>query len=198
MAASDTSVSTGQAHVGLLGLMKEVCLSPVVDRTFPLSRMAIASHGRARSHRSGRHVMNKIALQKILDEMEFHRVLKIQVIDAPAGKSVRLKLPFSSTYAHLSSTGNYHGGVIASLSEVAGTLACILNGERPFATIHMSIDFLTSPRSCDLYASAKVLKSGSNLSVADIEITDEANVLYAASRGLWSGIASDGFADRQG
>jgi hypothetical protein len=50
----------------------------------------------------------------------------------------------------------------------------------------MSIDFLDSPRGCDLYACARVIKSWGKVSIADIEITDEANTVYAVSRGSWS------------
>jgi acyl-coenzyme A thioesterase PaaI-like protein len=42
-------------------------------------------------------------------------------------------------------TGNDHDGVLASLADVAGTLACIVDGAKPFATMHMNINFLKSP-----------------------------------------------------
>src|SRR3974390_1339486 len=132
--------------------------------------------------------MDKTRLQKMLAAYEFHHLLKMQVLDVVDRNSVRLRLPFSPAYALLSATGNYHGGVLASLADVAGTLACIVDGAKPFATMHMNIDFLKSPCGCDLYATAKVIKSGSKVSVADVEITDEANTVYAVSRGCWSSI----------
>lgn len=132
--------------------------------------------------------MDKTKLQKMLDAIEFHRILKMQVVEVSNENTVRLKLPFSPSYVHQNAIGNYHGGVLASLANVAGTLACIVAGAKPFATINMSIDFLRSPRSCDLYARAKVIKGGSRVCVADIEITDEANTVYAVSRGSWAAI----------
>jgi uncharacterized protein (TIGR00369 family) len=54
--------------------------------------------------------------------------------------------------------------------------------------MHMNIDFLKSPCGGDLYARAKVIKSGSKVSVADVEITDETNTVYAVSRGCYSSI----------
>jgi uncharacterized protein (TIGR00369 family) len=132
--------------------------------------------------------MDKIRLQKMLDSYEFHRVINLQVVDVGDRRSVRLRLPFSPSYALLSATGNYHGGVLASLADVAGTLACVINGNRPFTTLQMSIDFLESPSGCDLYASAKVVKSGDKVAVADVEITDEADTVYAVSRGWWAAI----------
>jgi uncharacterized protein (TIGR00369 family) len=54
--------------------------------------------------------------------------------------------------------------------------------------MHMNIDFLKSPCGCDLYARAKVIKSGNGVSVANVDITDEANTVYAVSRGCWSSI----------
>ena len=130
--------------------------------------------------------MNKFWLQKVLDAHEFHRILKMQVIDISDRHSVRLRLPFCRTYACLGATGNYHGGVIASMVDVAGTLACVVDGAKPFTTMQMSIDFLESPRGCDLYASANVIKSGGMVSVADIKITDDTSTVYAVSRGSWS------------
>src|SRR5262245_38149719 len=132
--------------------------------------------------------MDKAWLQNVLDAHEFHRILKMQVIDISDRQSVRLRLPFCPTYTCLSATGNYHGGVIASMADVAGMLACVVNGAKPFATMQMSIDFLEAPRGCDLYASAKVIKSGCKVSVADVEITDEASTVYAISRGSWSAL----------
>src|SRR5258708_24173619 len=113
--------------------------------------------------------MDKAKLQKMLDAIEFHRILKMQVVDVSNENTVRLKLPFSRSYVHQSAVGNYHGGVLASLADVAGTLACIVAGAKPFATINISIDFLKSPRNCDLYAAAKVIKVGSKISVADVD-----------------------------
>ena len=132
--------------------------------------------------------MDKSQLQKMLDAWEFHHFLKMQVVDLTDRNSVRLRLPFSMSYALLKTTGNYHGGVLASLADVAGSLACIVNGDKPFTTIQMSTDFLQSPRGCDLYASAKVIKSKDKVSVADIQIIDEANTVYAVSRGSWAAI----------
>ena len=132
--------------------------------------------------------MDNTRLQTMLDAYEFHRILKMQVVEVSNPHSVRLRLPFSPSYALLSATGNYHGGVLASLADVAGKLACIVDGAKPFAVMHMNIDFLKSPCGCDLYARAKVIKSGRMVSLADVEITDEANNVYAVSRGCWSTI----------
>jgi uncharacterized protein (TIGR00369 family) len=132
--------------------------------------------------------MDNTWLQQMLDAYEFHRILKMQVVEVSNPHSVRLRLPFSPSYALLSATGNYHGGVLASLADVAGSLACIVDGAKPFATMHMAIDFLKSPCGCDLYASAKVIKSDGKVAVADVEIIDEANTVYAVSRGSWSAI----------
>jgi uncharacterized protein (TIGR00369 family) len=132
--------------------------------------------------------MDENRLQKMLDAWEFHHFLKMQVVDVADRHSVRLRLPFCPSYALLRATGNYHGGVLTSLADVAGSLACIVNGNKPFTTIQMSTDFLESPRGCDLYASAKVIKSKDKVSVADIQIIDEANTVYAVSRGSWAAI----------
>ena len=132
--------------------------------------------------------MDRSRLQKMLDAYEFHHILKMQVVDVADRHSVRLRLPFCPSYALLRATGNYHGGVLTSLADVAGSLACIVNGDRPFTTTQMSMDFFDSPRGCDLYASGKVIKSGGKVSVADIQITDKANTVYAVSRGSWAAI----------
>jgi long-chain acyl-CoA synthetase len=130
--------------------------------------------------------MDKARLQELLDTIEFHQVLKMRVVDVLDGNSVRIHLPFSVSYVHQRTIGNYHGGVLAALADVAGTLACMVNRATSFTTAHLSIDFLKSPTNCDLYARAKVIKSGRKNSVADIEITGEGKVVYAVARGSWS------------
>ena len=88
-----------------------------------------------------------------------------------------------------------NGGLGQEL-HVAGSLACIVvNGDKPFTTTQMSTDFLQSPRGCDLYASAKVIKSKDKVSVADIQIIDEANTVYAVSRGSWAAIVARSIAE---
>jgi uncharacterized protein (TIGR00369 family) len=122
----------------------------------------------------------------MLDAIEFHRMLKMKIVDISDGDSVCIRLPFSPRYVLQSVTGNYHGGVLASLADIAGTAACIVQSAKTVMTTHLSINFLKSPRNCDLYARAKVIKFGAKNMVADIEITDEANVMYAVARGSWS------------
>jgi hypothetical protein len=60
--------------------------------------------------------MDKIQLQKMLDAYEFHHILKAQVVDVADRHSVRVKLPFSTSYALLSAAGNYHSGVLTSVA----------------------------------------------------------------------------------
>ncbi len=56
--------------------------------------------------------------------------------------------------------GVYHGGVIASLIDVAGAVACGLPLGRPTPTANFRVDFLKSPAKIDLIATGRLVRSG--------------------------------------
>jgi len=127
------------------------------------------------------------AFKKIVESASFHRLigLKLESADAEAGVVV-LRQPYDPKLSIFPEAGVYHGGVIASLIDVAGAVACGLPLGRPTPTANFRVDFLKSPAKIDLIAIGRLVRSGKTVSVADVEITDDNGEVYAIGRGTFS------------
>lgn len=127
------------------------------------------------------------AFKKIVESASFHRLigLKLESADAEAGVVV-LRQPYDPKLSIFPEAGVYHGGVIASLIDVAGAVACGLPLGRPTPTANFRVDFLKSPAKIDLIATGRLVRSGKTVSVADVEITDDNGEVYAIGRGTFS------------
>lgn len=77
-------------------------------------------------------------------------------------------------------SGTIHGGVLAILADtaVAGALATSFDGKMGFATSNLDIHFLRRARDRAV-ATAVVVKKGSKVCVARVEVTDGTGVLVA-------------------
>lgn len=131
--------------------------------------------------------MSKQALDKIIQSAQFHKFMQMELIDADSESGeITLKLAYDEKYTLFPEPGSYHGGIIASLLDVAGTMACTLITESPTPTANMRVDYIKSPRKCDLYARTSVHHIGRNLATVDVDLRDESGQLYAVARGNWS------------
>lgn len=105
--------------------------------------------------------------------------LGLQVLEARHGKA-RVLLPYQ---AHMcNSRGMVQGGIVSALADFAGAMALLsLLDEKAFTpTIEMSVNFLGAGRS-DLTAEAQVLKCGSRVGTAFVQIRDGEGSLAAAA-----------------
>jgi uncharacterized protein (TIGR00369 family) len=82
-------------------------------------------------------------------------------------------------------SGQYHGGVIASLIDVAGDFALIAVLGHGVPTINFRTDYLRPAMNGDLIARAMVRKSGRTIGVVDIEVEDAQGRLIALGRGCY-------------
>ncbi|MEO0382685.1 MAG: PaaI family thioesterase [Pseudomonadota bacterium] len=124
-------------------------------------------------------------LSKLIAMAEFHKVLDIKAIAADPSGKVTLHLPFSPTYTIFKQQGGYHGGVIASLVDVAGAMACSVIQGHPTPTANLRIDYLKNPSNCDLYAEGEARRVGKTMGVADVTVRDLDGTVYALGRGTF-------------
>jgi uncharacterized protein (TIGR00369 family) len=115
----------------------------------------------------------------------FHGFLRMEIVAADAVKgTIAIRLPFRDEYSRIPESGDYHGGIIAALLDVAGTFAASLVAKTP--TMNLRTDYLRPPVRCDLLATARVLRMGRSAIVADVEIADPSGAVCAVARGTWS------------
>lgn len=127
------------------------------------------------------------AFRRIVQKAAFHHLtgLVLETADAEKGIAV-LRQPYKPELSLFPETGYYHGGVIASLVDVAGAVACGLTLGRPTPTANFRVDFLKSPAKVDLIATGRLVRTGRTLAVADVEISDDSGEIYAIGRGTFS------------
>ncbi len=121
-----------------------------------------------------------------LGESPFHKLLGLQLESVdPAGKTVELRCVFGPNVERAPGTGQYHGGVIASLIDIAGDFALIATLGHGVPTINFRVDYLRPAANGDLLARAHVLKAGRTVGVVDIAVTDSGGRLVAVGRGCY-------------
>jgi uncharacterized protein (TIGR00369 family) len=122
----------------------------------------------------------------ILAESPFHKALglRLESIDAES-QSVAIRCSFVPTIGRATGSDQYHGGVIASLIDIAGDFALIVELGHGVPTINLRVDYLRPAFGGDLIARARVRKSGRTVGVVDIDVEDTGNRLIAIGRGCY-------------
>lgn len=121
-----------------------------------------------------------------LAESPFHQLLGLHLesLDSAAG-SICIRCVFGPKVERAVGTGQYHGGVLASLIDIAGDFALIAVLGHGVPTINFRVDYLRPASHTDLIARARVRKAGRTIGVVDVEVEDSAGRLIALGRGCY-------------
>ncbi|MFL2520874.1 MAG: PaaI family thioesterase [Halobacteriales archaeon] len=113
--------------------------------------------------------MDLSAAKHLLHNSPFHQFLGIQFEKYEPGE-VMLKVPFREELLVNPELGIIHGGVIASLLDIAGHYAIfsVVGSKSP--TINLSVDYLSPATNSDLLVHGEVIKIGSSTGVADMKL----------------------------
>jgi uncharacterized protein (TIGR00369 family) len=135
-------------------------------------------------------LISREKLEQMLSASPFHQLLglKVEAVDAAAA-TLTLRAVHGPQVERMPGTGQYHGGVIASLIDVAGDFALVAVLGFGVPTINFRVDYLRPAASTDLLALARVRRAGRSIGVVDIDVTDPAGQLIALGRGCYSTLA---------
>jgi uncharacterized protein (TIGR00369 family) len=127
------------------------------------------------------------SMQAMLDGSPFIHLLKMRAVslDREAQRAV-IDMPIAPEFERHPGTGQFHGGVIASLIDVAGDFALVILLGGGVPTINLRIDYLRPAGGRTLIATASVRRAGRTIGVVDIDVHDEAGRLVAIGRGSYS------------
>jgi len=125
-------------------------------------------------------------LEAYLKGSPFQEVLglKLESFDVPA-QTLALRAVYGPHVERSAGTGQYHGGVIASLIDIAGDFALIAVLGHGVPTINFRVDYLRPATNTDLIAQARVRRAGRTIGVVDIDVIDDAGRLIALGRGCY-------------
>jgi uncharacterized protein (TIGR00369 family) len=131
-----------------------------------------------------------IALARLREELErppFHAVLRPRPIDAdPDSGTVTVALDYRDELARAPHDKSFHGGVIATLIDIAGHAAVAVKIGKMAPTIDLRIDYLRPSTGESIVARARLLKVGRMLARVDVDVTDTQGRLIAVGRGSFS------------
>jgi uncharacterized protein (TIGR00369 family) len=125
-------------------------------------------------------------LPEVLRQSPYARLLNLEMIRA-AADGVAVRMPFhANLIAGDDPPAQYvHGGAIASLIDIAGTFAIIAVIGCDAVTVDLRVDYLRPVKSGDLVATARPVRVGRSLAVADVEVAGADGKIAAVGRGLF-------------
>ena len=125
-------------------------------------------------------------LQAMLDGSPFIKLLAMKAVSLDRERQqVVIDMPMAADYERHPGTGQFHGGVIASLIDVAGDFALVILVGGGVPTINLRVDYLRPAGSGGLSATATVRRAGRTIGVVDIDVTDGSGKLVAVGRGCY-------------
>jgi len=129
---------------------------------------------------------SEVELAEMLAASPFHAVLGLQLASLDNEKqTLVITMARTAEVERVPGSGQYHGGVIASLIDVAGDYALIWQLGFGVPTINFRTDYLRPAFGDRLTATAMVRRAGRTVGVVDIEVTDAEQRLVALGRGCY-------------
>ena len=125
-------------------------------------------------------------MQELLDGSPFIHLLRMRAVSQDRDRQqVVISMPLSPEYERHTGTGQFHGGVLATLIDVAGDFALVILLGGGVPTINLRIDYLRPAGGGSLTATALVRRAGRTIGVVDIDVTDGTGKLVAIGRGCY-------------
>jgi uncharacterized protein (TIGR00369 family) len=126
-------------------------------------------------------------IQAMLDRSPFIKFCNMRVTEVdPERERIVVVMPMRPELKRGADTGQYHGGAIASLIDVAGDFALVLKTRGAVPTINFRVDYLRPATNTTLTATAWVRRAGRTVGVVDVDVHDDGGKLVAVGRGCYS------------
>jgi len=99
---------------------------------------------------------------------------------------VEIVLPFREELLREDGSDWLHGGVISALIDIAGDYAIVTKTTVGVPTIDLRVDYLRPAKRGELIASARAVRVGRTVCIADVEVRDPQGTLVAIGRGVYA------------
>ena len=129
--------------------------------------------------------MNRDQLQERLLQSPFHQWLALDVTEVNEEEIV-IRVPWRSEFVVNVKAGYMHGGILATIIDVAGDYAVAAKLGRPFPTVDMRVDYHRAALEGDIFAQARVIKLGRLFAVAEASVLDADDNLLASGRAVYA------------
>jgi uncharacterized protein (TIGR00369 family) len=114
----------------------------------------------------------------------FHVWLGVELVSLDE-MGIAIRMPWRAEFVSDPDRGNAHGGVLASLIDLAADYAVAARLGRSAPTVDMRVDYHRAAMPGALIARAQVIKVGGTLATAEARVFDERDELIASGRALF-------------
>jgi uncharacterized protein (TIGR00369 family) len=130
--------------------------------------------------------MSQDEVQAALERSPFMSFMKLKLVSMDQeAQQIVLRMPMRAEFERGAGTGQWHGGAIASLIDIAGDYALVMKVGGGVPTVNFRTDYLRPAMNTDLTATATVRRAGRTIAVVDIDVTDDNGKLCAIGRGTY-------------
>jgi uncharacterized protein (TIGR00369 family) len=129
-----------------------------------------------------------ITAQEVEEKLKrgpFHQWLGLKVLAVDEG-SIEIEATWREEWVVNPDRKYTHGGILAALVDLTADWALVSKTGRGVPTIDMRVDYHRAAMPGNLIAKGKVIKFGSQFSVAEAMVYDKDGVLCASGRGVYS------------
>jgi uncharacterized protein (TIGR00369 family) len=123
-------------------------------------------------------------VEQLVRRGPFHQWLGIKVLKVE-NDGVELKATWREEWVVQPERRYTHGGILATLIDIAADWAMVTRNRRGVPTIDMRVDYHAAAMPGDLIARGRIVKWGNTFSVAEAQVFDEAGKLLASGRGTY-------------
>ena len=130
-------------------------------------------------------IPSKEDIQARLQRGPYHQWLGIEVQSVGTGE-IELTARWREEWVVNPDKRYTHGGILAALVDLTADWALVSQTGRGVPTIDLRVDYHRAAMPGDLRATGKVIKFGSQVSVAEAQVYDSEGKLVASGRGVYS------------
>lgn len=117
----------------------------------------------------------------------FHQWLRPELVEyEPESGKTTVRLRNRPEFRRDHASPAFHGGVLATLIDIAGHMAVAARVGHGVPTIDLRVDYLRMAAGEVLLAEARPLRLGRSIAVVDIRVLDDQSRLVACGRGAYS------------
>jgi uncharacterized protein (TIGR00369 family) len=128
--------------------------------------------------------MDFAALDALVQNSPYHRWLGVR-LKACSEAGIELTLPWREEFVSDPTIRYTHGGILATLIDLAADFAIAAKLGRGVPTVDLRVDFHRTALPGSLIARANVIKLGGTLATAEAQIFAEDGALLASGRGVY-------------
>ena len=128
--------------------------------------------------------MTKAELQERITLAPFHQWLDIRVSEVNED-GIRISVPWREEFVVNPKRGYAHGGILATLIDIAADYALAVKIGTPVPTVDLRVDYHRAAMPGELTVEAHVLNLGRTFSTAEAMIYDPEGRLLASGRGVY-------------